>query len=112
MAKFGIALFGNILITYTSEAYPTEARTLGMFITMQASRIGTIAMPFLINVFQVRQLNPLFLFGVLGIFASIAIYWLQETHGRMREQLKDSERPLLSFNMTRRSGGERFEDED
>jgi len=82
---------------------------------MQASRVGTIVMPLLINPFEKRELNPLFLFGILGIFASVTIYFLHETlNKKMKEfvdELKENERPLITFSETRNPGGERFEDE-
>ena len=72
-------------------------------------------MPFFVNAMQAKQINPLFFFGILGLIGSFVIYYLRETYGKELKdfvtQLKDNERPLISFSNPRRSGGERFEDE-
>ena len=40
--KFGISIYGNILITYTSEKYPTVVRSIGYGISITSGKICTI----------------------------------------------------------------------
>lgn len=87
IAKFGIGLFANILITYTSESYPTEVRALGLGMNLTISRIGTIAMPYIITAMQDSGVSPLVLMGAMGILAfGVTIWCLDETLDR---EMKD-----------------------
>eukprot|EP01016_Furgasonia_blochmanni_P008425 TRINITY_DN13416_c0_g1_i2.p2 TRINITY_DN13416_c0_g1~~TRINITY_DN13416_c0_g1_i2.p2 ORF type:complete len:125 (-),score=15.72 TRINITY_DN13416_c0_g1_i2:59-433(-) len=45
LVKFGITIYSSILITYTSEVYPTEVRSLGYGFNMTIGRFGNIMMP-------------------------------------------------------------------
>jgi hypothetical protein len=73
VAKFGIGLFANILITYTSECYPTDIRALGLGLNLTISRIGTVAMPYIITIMQDQSVSPLVLMGAMGLVAVLVI---------------------------------------
>ena len=42
VVKFGITIFKSILITYTTEVYPTTVRSLGFGWNMTVGRFGII----------------------------------------------------------------------
>ena len=104
LAKFGLAFFASVLITYTSESYPTEVRTLGLGLTMSTGRLGAIAMPFIVAWLDNTQVSPLFSFGVAGLIALIFIYFLPETYGRILkdyvQEMKPTTQPLLRISET------------
>jgi len=104
LAKFGLSFFASVLITYTSESYPTEVRPLGLGITMSTGRLGAIAMPFIVAYMSNTQVNPLFSFGVAGVIALIFIYFLPETYGRILkdyvEEMKPHTQPLIRISET------------
>jgi len=80
IAKFGIGLFANILITYTSECYPTDIRALGLGLNLTVSRLGTIAMPYIVTIMQDNYVSPLVLMGAMGLLAFVIIkFFLTET---------------------------------
>jgi len=84
IAKFGIGLFANILITYTSESYPTEVRALGLGLNLTISRIGTVAMPYIVTLMQDHHVSPLVLMGAMGLLAFVVTIWcLDETLDRV-----------------------------
>jgi len=82
LVKFGISLFANILITYTSEIYPTVVRSLGYGLNMTAGRLGAVFMPMIVSSMQAADANPLVLFGFLGIIAAFCVMHLPETFGK------------------------------
>jgi hypothetical protein len=40
LIRFGISIYGNILITYTSEKYPTVVRSIGYGISITSGKIS------------------------------------------------------------------------
>ena len=85
---------------------------------MQSSRIGTVAMPFLVALCQDYNLNPLFCFGIMGVLAFGCVYYLPETFGRQMVDFMDemsdpnnNQVPLLTLN-TRRPVKETPEEDD
>lgn len=40
--RFGISVFGGVLVTYTSERYPTVVRSLGYGICIASGKISTL----------------------------------------------------------------------
>lgn len=51
---------------------------------MTASRIGTVAMPFIITAMSDSEINPLISFGAMGIVSFIMILWcLPETRNML-----------------------------
>lgn len=100
IAKFGIGLFANILITYTSESYPTEVRALGLGLNLTISRIGTVAMPYIVTIMQDNNVSPLVLMGAMGLLAFLVTIWcLDETLDRVMKdfivELQNKNEPLL-----------------
>ena len=73
-------MFANILITYTSECYPTDIRALGLGLNLTISRLGTIAMPYIVTIMQDHSVSPLVLMGAMGLVAFMVIkFFLTET---------------------------------
>lgn len=69
----------SILITYTSEVYPTVVRTLGYGLCMTVGKVGTILMPLIVSYAQNNDIQPLIVFGIFGIFVVILVFKLPET---------------------------------
>lgn len=78
---------------------------------MTASRIGTVAMPFIITAMSDSEVNPLISFGAMGIMSFIMILWcLPETRNmlaptfllEMKEMKRRDEarQPLLLVNQS------------
>lgn len=80
--RFGIAVFGGVLMTYTSERYPTVVRSLGYGICIACGKIITIFVPMIVVFVQSYNLNPLAFFGFLGVGAAIMCRFIKETHGQ------------------------------
>lgn len=96
--KFGVAIFVNILITYTSEIYPTVVRTLGFGICMTFGRASSIAMPVIVQTMQSHDINPVFSFGFLGIVAIVLLCFMPESKDSItdfieEEQEQEQEQP-------------------
>lgn len=102
LVKFGITIFANILITYTSEAYPTVVRTVGFGLVMTFGRLGISAMPFFVSAMQQQLINPIFSFGFLGIIAMVLLKFMPENkemiddYIREHKEGKGLEIPLLT----------------
>ena len=79
--KFAVTCFYSSLITYASEIYPTQVRSLGYGLTMTFGRIGTIINPFYLNLMinSFSNKNPLAFYGPLTLLALAATYGLPYT---------------------------------
>ena len=68
-----ITIFGDILITYTTEVYPTVVRSHGLGLQLTAGKVGIVLMPLLLSILATHRINPLFLFGVLGVGVVVGV---------------------------------------
>lgn len=81
--RFSITVYENILMCYTTEIYPTVVRGMGFSICKCGGKLGTVAMPIIVNYCLIDEFNPLFVFGCLGILVSILTCFLKETKNRV-----------------------------
>ncbi|KRX06567.1 Major facilitator superfamily domain, general substrate transporter [Pseudocohnilembus persalinus] len=99
--KFSITIFLSILITYTSEVFPTVVRSLGYGLCMTAGKGGTIFMPFIVSYFELEGLSPLIVFGFFGLFVVFLIFRLPETKDvQMKDFLEEqnqTDKPILEL---------------
>ncbi|KAL4449171.1 hypothetical protein ABPG74_015553 [Tetrahymena malaccensis] len=106
--RFGISVFGGILMTYTSERYPTVVRSLGYGICIASGKIITIFVPLIVVFVQSYNLNPLAFFGFIGIGAAILCRFITETFGQpLQDQLEETtknEIPLIEMGNMSASG--------
>jgi MFS family permease len=89
IAKAGVTVFYGILMTYTSELYPTQLRSRAYGVCMVSGRFSMIVMPFILSwTDQFEKVRaPLVL--SLMMFISIAfLRWLPETHNQDMEEYK------------------------
>jgi len=75
MIRFSIVLMGNILISYTLEIYPSNARSLGFSLCLGISSIGSILMPWINSTFIYVDLSG---FISLAVASFVAMYFISK----------------------------------
>lgn len=77
---------GNLLISYTLEVYPSNARSLGFSLCLGISSVGSIVMPWINESFMYADLSGFISFAVASFTALYFVLKLNETYGRMRTE--------------------------
>lgn len=83
LGKLGVTwTFGNVYI-YTSELFPTSARTACVGACSTSGRIGAIISPYIAVLGATHAWLPSFVFGIFGLISGFLVHWfLPETLGR------------------------------
>ena len=81
MVRFAMALLGLVLITYTLEVYPSNVRRLGFGVCFAVSSLGSIAMPWVGEVFIYWGLSGFITFAISSAAVLVLIPRLEETFG-------------------------------
>ncbi|EGR30923.1 major facilitator superfamily protein, putative [Ichthyophthirius multifiliis] len=90
LIRFGISIYGNILITFTSEKYPTVVRSIGYGLSITSGKIVTIFVPIIVVQILYYELNPLAFFGIIGIVVAILAKFMNESQGQeMKDQIQE-----------------------
>ena len=80
------------------ELFPTPVRSTALGSCTLWSRLGGIIAPVITNIHNSSQTLPLLIFGVCGVFASMAAFFLPETAGKnLPETIKDAEQSDDSY---------------
>jgi MFS family permease len=89
IAKAGVTVFYGILMTYTSELYPTQLRSRAYGVCMVSGRFSMIVMPFFLAYMnQFEKLNAPLVLSMM-LFISIAfLRCLPETYEQDMEEYK------------------------
>ena len=74
-----IAFVWDLCYVYISELFPTVVRSLALGIISAGGTMGSILCPFLITFSKSLNINPLVLFGVIGIIGGLSAIPLKET---------------------------------
>lgn len=93
LGKFCIACSFVMSYTYTTEAFPTAVRGIGLGSCSMFSRIAAVLAPFATEIDHVIGLQGVMaIFGCLGLIAGALVYWLPETKGTiLLDTLKQAE---------------------
>lgn len=82
IGKFCLTITFAVIYTITCEIYPSEVRGSGLSICSFAARLSGFLAPFVLSLDQWVVWLPGTLFGVFGIVAGVASYFLPETRGK------------------------------
>jgi len=77
--KFGIQIYITILITYSSEVYPTSLRAKGYGLCMTIGKIGSVVAPLSMRQNYINNINPIAYFWICSLGSIICILYLPET---------------------------------
>jgi hypothetical protein len=101
MIRFASALIGNILVSYTLEAYPSNVRSMGFSLCLGVSSLGSIFVPWINEAFIYANLSGFISFAVASLAVLYFLNKLPETHGRMcRETLEMLEESSPHISLT------------
>jgi fucose permease len=80
LIKFFITVFYTGLMSYGSEIFPTDVRSLGSGFTLTFGRLGTLIVPFYINYIKLHyDKNPLSFLTPWTLIAYILCRWMPES---------------------------------
>ena len=100
-ARFGITVFSSILISYTSEIYPSVVKNVGLGISVGAGKLGALTIPIVINSLHNAELGAFVVFSSLAVAAFLVEMRLPETFGEsvgdFIEETEGGEKALISF---------------
>jgi hypothetical protein len=79
--KFFITIFSTGLISYSSEIFPTDVRSLGSGFCLTFGRLGNIILPFYINYMKTQHYgqNPISLLFPFTLVVYLISYFLPFT---------------------------------
>ncbi len=75
--RFSITLLTSILINYTLEIYPANARTLGFSFCWGVSSVGSACLPWIVKVFIYVDLSGFIRFCVASILTLYFTFGMQ-----------------------------------
>jgi hypothetical protein len=67
------------MVIWTTELYPTTVRSAGMGIVFGIGLSGGALSPYVVELAEKMEINPLILIGVIGITGTISAFFLTET---------------------------------
>ncbi|CAH1774470.1 unnamed protein product [Owenia fusiformis] len=79
LGKFGVSGSWSLAYIYAAEAYPTNARNLGIGANSMMGRVGGMLAPQLVFLDSITKSLPFVIFGVLGISSALLLLLLPET---------------------------------
>ena len=79
LLKFSITIYYAILVTYTSESYPTAMRAKAYGLCMTFGKIGSVVVPIQINHLQGQNISTISYVWLSCLFTLICVYYLPET---------------------------------
>lgn len=95
MSKFSISVFYGVLVTYTSEIYPTNMRSQAYGLLLTSGRIATVGLPYLLKIWDTNVgSSPLMLFSLLCVICTVIMFVLEETLDRDMDEIRTT---LLKF---------------
>ncbi|RWS09275.1 organic cation/carnitine transporter-like protein, partial [Dinothrombium tinctorium] len=97
-ARMGITALMNINAVYSSEIFPTIARSRLSSVRLCIGSLGTVFSPFLVNFEFFGPNTPLFLFGISLTICGFLMFPMPETLGKpLPETFEDAEKLNLKF---------------
>ena len=89
MSKFSISAFYGVLITYTSEVYPTKLRSQAYGFLMMGGRVATVALPYLTFAWELYVgYESLIMLAVVCLIALFTLFLLEETLDKDMDELQ------------------------
>lgn len=101
----------GIIVTYTSEIFPTSMRSKGYGLCMTVGKAGCIIVPIYVSYLQIFSQNPLVYLGFLCLVAILLTYRLPETFDKSMQDRLEDRGALKEFELAEKNTGE-FEEED
>eukprot|EP00802_Teleaulax_amphioxeia_P011014 Tamp_11044.p1 GENE.Tamp_11044~~Tamp_11044.p1 ORF type:complete len:605 (+),score=63.72 Tamp_11044:41-1816(+) len=80
--KFMLCITFSGVFLYASEIFPTSVRTQGMGLSSVAARVGGVLAPLIVVLLSHSRDAPMWVFGLVSIFAGIMSIRLPETLGK------------------------------
>ena len=82
IGRFTSNIFFVILAVYYPELFPTQVRGLCFGFIRAIGIAGSILSPYVVQISQMINLDPLVCIGIIGVFSIKCFFFLRETFGK------------------------------
>ncbi|KAK3714238.1 hypothetical protein QZH41_018390, partial [Actinostola sp. cb2023] len=93
ISMFFLDLAFDVIYIYSAEIFPTVVRSVGMGTSSAASRIGSIAAPFIVWLVRIHVLLPYSIFAISAFIAGVLCLTLPETMNAPTKEIFEENQP-------------------